>query len=363
MSVNRFLRTALPACLLSAVVALPFAGQSFADVASRPASPTSRVALEVPGRDQRTPDQTYLTFPEWFLVFSPAEYATSLQAAQAPSAFPFFGHIAQFWSAYRQVIGAISGRFPFNAEYHTMIVVIGVSTTLEYTVKGSYEILVGRLTELTSPPNATPEDRLATKQAQAYVDFVRVRPWYEFDFVSPLRALWTHTPWWGPHALRKWERRYALTSEWVVKAAYAALLKQATRSTYDAPSTATVAIVEGLTDDTASTLPDLRRLRKQAGHSLVSLPRYQAFTDNALVLSRRGVRFVDIAGNRGDILVSVVAPVPDAVPRDARVLIRQPIVTRPGMERRVLEVPVAHLARVLQDYDRRDMRIEHVFDY
>ena len=42
----------------------------------------------------RGADQTYLTFPEWFLVHSPAEYAAHVKQ-HAPSDFPFWGHIGQ----------------------------------------------------------------------------------------------------------------------------------------------------------------------------------------------------------------------------------------------------------------------------
>ena len=33
-----------------------------------------------PVEDRRPPDQTFLTYPEWFLVFSPAEYAAHTRA-------------------------------------------------------------------------------------------------------------------------------------------------------------------------------------------------------------------------------------------------------------------------------------------
>ncbi|HEV8695430.1 MAG TPA: hypothetical protein VGQ93_14800 [Lysobacter sp.] len=324
--------------------------------------PTRTAGLQVAEQDRRTPDQTFLTFPEWFLVFSPAEYAESLHDAKPSSAFPFFGHIAQFWSSYGQVIRA-TRPYPFNGEYHTMIVVIGASTTVEYGIKGAYETLIGRLTELTAAPNATPEDRLATEQAQAYVDFIRVRPWYEFDFVTPLKRLWTQTPYWGPHALRKWERRYMLTSEWLIKASYAALIEKATHSAFEIPLTTTAAVVTNLPEDAGSGLPELKRLQQQGTQALITVPRYQAFTDYAMTLSQRGVHFDDIAGNRGVILVSVVTPMAQPVPADTTVLIRQPIVTRAGFERRVLQVPVARLGELLAGYAASGDRVEHVFDY
>jgi hypothetical protein len=311
--------------------------------------------LHVPAADARAPAQTYLTYPEWFLVFSPAEYADLLRTGN-PSAFPWFAHVGQFWSAYGQVIEATRS-YPFNREYHTMIVVIGASTTVEYGLEGAYETLVGRLTELTAAPNATPEDRLAAREAQDYVDFIRVRPWYEFDFAARLKQLWTETPLDGPHRLRKWERRYLLTSEWGAKAIYGWLIGKATHASFEAPRDTTVAVVRGVPPELS--IPGVRRLGAEGDAVLLELPRYQGFTDAATTLARHGARFVEIAGNRGPILLSRVAPATAPVPPAARVLIRQSILTRPGEQRWVMEVPVAKLSEVLSN----DAPVEHVFDY
>src|SRR5580765_2196562 len=346
--------------IMLVIALLAIAGMAVATVATAPAH--ARAALEVAEADRRTPDQTFLTFPEWFLVFSPAEYADALHRGVRPSDLPFFGHVGQFWNAYAQVIRATKP-YPFNGEYHTMIVVIGTSTTVEYGLKGAYQTLIGRLSELTAPANATPEDRLATEQAQAYVDFIRVRPWYEFDFVTPLKRLWTQTPYWGAHPLRKWERRYLLTSEWLVKAGYAAVLGKATHSAFEIPKITTAAIVERLPADAGTGLPDLKRLQQDDTQALITVPRYQGFTDYSLALAQRGSRFVDVAGNRGIILLSVVVPDSEPMPMTDRVLIRQPIVTRPGFERRVLQVEVAHLSDVLRAHAATGNTIEHVFDY
>lgn len=343
-------------------IALLFALLATAAVFAAPVANDGGDDLHVPAADQRTPDQTFLTFPEWFLVFSPAEYADMLRDDKPADAFPFFGHVAQFWKAYARVIGATRA-YPFNGEYHTMIVVIGVSTTVEYGLKGAYETLFGRLAAFTSLPNATPEDRLATEQARAYVDFIRIEPWYKFDFITPLKRLWTETPLTGPHLLRKWERRYLLTSEWMVKAAYAALIRKATGSAFEAPKPTTLAVVENLSADAIAGLPDAQRLQQRGSQSLLSLPRYQPFTDNAIALAKRGADFDDIAGNRGTVLVSLVVPMSREIDPRAPALIRQPIVTRPGFERRVLQVPVPHLADALRAHVAAGDAIEHVFDF
>jgi len=315
--------------------------------------------LHVPLPDRRGEEQTYLTFPEWFLVFSPAEYADWLQK-HSPTRFPFFAHIGQFWSAYGHVVAATRGRYPFNGEYHTMICVIGASTTVEYTIKGVYDTLVGRLSQVGLPANATPEDRLAADVERDYVDFIRIEPWYKFDFVAPLRKLWSDTPWWGAHALRKWERRYALSSEWLTKAAYGWLLGKATHEAYAVPKDTTLAVVRNLPADLPT---DVQQLAHRGDEYLLALPRYQGFGDAATMLARRGTTFEEIAGNRGMILVSVLTTRDVPLPDYTRVLFTQPILTKPGHQREVLQVPVDKLDVLLDRYANTPGAIEHVFDY
>lgn len=331
---------------------------ALASLAAPPRVP-SPTGLQVPAADRRGGEQTYLTFPEWFLVFSPAEYADWLQH-HAPTRFPFFRHVGQFWSAYGHVIAATRHQH-FNAGYHVMICVIGASTTIEYSIKGAYDTLIGRLSQLGLPPNATPEDRLAASVEQDYVRFIRVEPWYKFDFATPLKRLWADTPWWGAYPLREWERRYALTTEWSVKAAYGWLLGKATHEAYAAPKPTTIVVVRNLPN--ANLPADVERLRHAGDEDLVALPRYQAFTAASSALAQRGTKFVDIAGNRGTILVSIVAPTSMPAPRDAPVLFMEPIITRPGYRRLVLQVPVTRLSAVLNRYAPIPGAIEHVFDY
>ena len=93
-------------------------------------------------------EQTLLTVPEWYLVFNPNEYADFLASGNNPSAFPFWKSIDEYWTLYDRVNAVSEGLYPENAEYQTMLWVIGVSTTAEFVAKGVYENTVGRLTAL-----------------------------------------------------------------------------------------------------------------------------------------------------------------------------------------------------------------------
>jgi hypothetical protein len=97
--------------------------------------------------------------------------------------------------------------------------------------------------------------------------------------------------------------------------------------------------------------------------ALISLPRYQAFTDVAEALSARGVNFREIAGNRGQIMVTVVTAARALPSLGGRLIYTQPILTRPGEVRYAVAYKVADIAPALRAYARASIRVEHIYDY
>jgi hypothetical protein len=330
------------------------------------------VATPIPNGPPRTPEahrrgveQSFLTYPEWFLVHSPEEYAAFVRE-RAPSDFPYLRQIVQFWRGYWAVARATRARRdPPNNGYHVMIGVIGLSTTVEYGLKAIYERLVGRPAELLRGPTLTAEDRLAAQVAQEYVDFIRVRPWYEFDFWARVKRVWAtgQTP--SVSRVRTWERRFALTNEYLGKAAYGWLIGALTRAAYAAESTVTVAVLDHLPASAQAALPELKVLATHPdGTLLVSLPRYAAFGEHALALARAGVEFREVAGNSSVILVSArVARGGPPPPSGFDLLLREPMAIDAERERIVGSVPIARLAEVLRALGAPPSQLEHVYDY
>jgi len=360
-------RSLARALALAGACALAWAGAGAADLklATEPgagvAPPAASGPLTAPPEHRRPPDQTFLTFPEWFLVHSPAEYAHYLAGGERVSAFPLFAHIGQFWQAYAAVTREVA-RFPFNGGYHLMIGVIGTSTTVEYSLKGIYEHTIGRLAEATvTGGEPVPEERFAAAYAQRYVDFIRVDPWYLFDFGAELKSLWSDAPFSGPNLTRRWERRFLLTTELLVKSGYGRLIKGATRSVYDAPRPVTAVV---LTRTPSTHPPDLVVLRTSGPEMLATIPRYEAFTGYARWLADNGVDFREIAGNDGEVLVSLLVPTGWRPAPGQRLLFEQPILTQPGRQRSVLALPIAQLGALLRDAGRRPaLQVEHVYDF
>lgn len=324
---------------------------------------TTAAAPIAPAEHVRGVEQTFLTYPEWFLVFSPAEYATHVRR-EPPDRFPFLGHIGQFWEGYAAVVKESQAMgHDVNPGYHLMVMVIGVSTSVEYALRSAYENLVGRVSHALSS-GRTPEDALAARVAQDYVDFIRVLPWYEYDFGKQLKALWREVPWTGPDLLRKWERRFALTTEYGIKALYAQLIKAGTKSIYETPLLVTAAVVQPAPRPDPK-LPDVKVLQPlEGGGALVTVPRYEAFMTYAQSLAMQGVDFKEVAGNDSIMLVSLIGQAAWR-PRTGvdKILLEQPILTQPGRKRVVATVQVKQLGAALRDWAQAKVEVEHLFDY
>jgi hypothetical protein len=304
---------------------------------------------------------TYLTLPEWLIVYSGDEYGRFIASAQ-PSRFPYFGSVVQYWRGYRDVCRITRREYPFESGYHVMLGVIGASFTIENVVKGLYENTAGRVTEWIATRD-TPEDAFAVKTAQEYGRFMHTVPWYEFPFGARLAALWKETPAWGPHVLRKWERRGFLTAEYGSKAIYGWLIGKATGTAYAPEDLLIHAWVEGVPDAGFSDARVQTVLRLGEAGQIVRLPRYEAFTQVALALHAQGVRFVNIAGN-DEILVTAIGPAarsPDLSP--ARIASRAALPTDPSRVRLALRVPVRSLHEVLTRLQAEGITIEHLYDY
>jgi hypothetical protein len=320
----------------------------------------------VPPEARRDTEQTLLTFPEWYLVHSPAEYARIVEQKPA-HAFPFMAQTAQLWSSYLAVTKEqVRARYPLNPGYHVMILVIATSTTVEYTLRAVYENTVGRVSWLLDGARLTDEDRYAAKASQDYVDFIRQEPWYLFDFWSRLKHLWTDVPLFGPGLVRKWERRYELTTEYAVKALYGKLIEHATRATYTPALMTTDVVVDRLPEGWVPPARVSVRQRLPDGRVLLSLPRYFDFRIAATALALQNIRIDNIAGNgiSAPILVTVWARNDTKLPPGyGRVLFEQPL-TLPTETRRIaIMMPVGRLSTFLAQAPAMGLTVEHVYDY
>jgi hypothetical protein len=311
----------------------------------------------------RPEEDTYLTYPEWSIVWSYQEKA-DFQERHLPSGFPYFTSIKQYWSGYCCAYGITRGRYPFNFGDHLMLAVIGSSFSLEYAIKGAYEKTVGRLSEWLSSDEAVDEDRYAYRVAREYADFVHIRPFYEFSFWRRFKGLWRETSAWGPHPARKWERKAFLALDYGFEAFYCWIIERATHAVYGIEGADTYAWIENAPNELFSENSRIRRVKTAGPQSfVVIIPRYQEFTTIASRLAARNVHFVEIAGN-DEILVTAIAQRAWTYSlSEGEFLFSADIPTAPDFKRIAVRSPVRSLHTVLNDLANRGIKIEHVYDY
>lgn len=312
---------------------------------------------------RREEDKTYLTLPEWYIVYSTDEYAAFI-ADHSASDFPHFKAVGQYWQSYVDVCKVIRGRYPFNGGQHFTDAFIGISFTAENMLKGVYEGTIGRVTKWISSDTPTEEEIYAARVAKEYGEFMHVTPWYFFPFKETLQGLWTETSLWGPDPIRKWERKLALTVEYGGKILYGGFTNFGAQATYGGADTSKIyAVTEGVTDDMLS--DDLEIIENiDDKRQLIYITRFEYFSLTVPGLMERGLRFVEIAGN-DEILFTLLGPQgADYSFEHGEYLFDLPILTQPGLTRAAIKVRVADIHLFLQELKgRADIKFEHMYDY
>jgi hypothetical protein len=330
----------------------------------------ARIVLDTMKTYARDEGREYLTHPEWDLVYGSEAYARWLEAGKRPSQFPYIGSVGTFWESYRKTYDAAKRRDDVAVGTHVMLDVIGVSTAIEYGVKGIYEGTLGRLFELNMPSGGTAEDRYAAKVARDYATLIATRGWYEFGFAHALHDLWTTVPMTGPGFLRKWERRFALSAEYGVKAVYATLIGAGTAAGY-APDDLTRQVVAVGWNDSLFAATDTNSARFRfvssldRGYQVLSVGRYDPFRDALLGLSDHAdqVRLAEVSGNE-IVTVSGTAPATWRTPPRSSVVVAYPMPDDPSRTRMLLRVNARDLLDVLHGMRAGgQFTVEHIYDY
>ena len=86
---------------------------------------------------RRKLDNTYFTFPEWYIVYSFEDFGRFLDRS-SESHFNYLGHILGFWRSFCTINRALPPAAESHTEVKTMIYIIGVSYSIEYAIKCIY---------------------------------------------------------------------------------------------------------------------------------------------------------------------------------------------------------------------------------
>ncbi len=314
-----------------------------------------------PDEFSRSEESTYLTFPEWYIVYSSDEYADFI-STNKPSEFPYFAGISQYWQTYRCINTYTSKNYPFNSGNQLMLGVIGMSYSIEFGARGLYEGTVGRVFELTSPHYKTEEDLYGEKVATEYGEFLHMIPWFEFPFFEKLTGLWQEVPIFGKNPLRKLERRLVLSTEYLIKGSYGFVLKRATHSVLGVADLTIKLQVNTVSEEFLQAHEEVTVVTEDDSGVILNLPRYEVFTQLIPPLLSSGSKISSIAGN-DEIFATILVDTSWVNETTSTTMFEMEYLTQPARRRVGLRIPVAQLHEVLPALEKDGAQLEHLYDY
>lgn len=338
--------------LLILVIGL-LAPVGYNEIACRADVDDNAFASQIDAEEHRAESATYLTYPEWHIVFAYDDYAKVLEDGN-PHDFGYFRSITGFWTALCNLTQT-ADKHGGAPDTKNMVYVIGVSFTAELLAKAAYEETIGRLFSwFESTPSAS--DQASAKMARNYAEFLHQIPWYKYDFpqdIADLKAI-------GPQTLRDRERQFALGLEFGVKTQYAKAIASAVSATGQAKLTIR-SIIQGLSVEQLRAIEGVTVIRATPNGTEIETPRYAAFTDILRQIAAQRGRILEIAGN-DDIMLTITGETRPDILLDIPVLAS---LDRQGYDdmRWLVDVQVKDLSNLIRILEGSDATLEHIFDY
>ncbi len=305
---------------------------------------------------QRREANTYLTYPEWHIVYAYDGLAETLKTGDE-AAFDYLSSITGFWRSTCALMKVADGHGGADVGTRSMIHTIGVSFTVEMMVKALYEETVGRTTAWWRGSTKTPQDLAIAHMASDYGAFLRQTPWYEYPFPREARKLWAQPV---GFSLRGWERRLGIGMEFMAKTAYAKVIAAAAAA--DPAKLEIRSVIRGLDREALPSIPDVKVIGMRGDGLEIETPRYDRFTRILVSIAQQGGSIAEIAGNDQIMVTLTVPPGFDGRLATGTVIHR---LRRTGFagERVIVDVPVKELAGFLKAHPLGDPGLEHIFDY
>jgi hypothetical protein len=322
-----------------------------------PATPGNVLDIREPGY-RRAEGDSYLTYPEWYIVHAYADLA-GVTRQSSESGYDYLDAVTTFWSSLCGATETARRTGPVTLDQRVTNYIIGVSFSLEMAVQGLYERSIGALTAWLRGEQKTPEDAFNQRFLDEYAAFLEQVPWYQYPFKQELTRFWRETPWAPGSRVRSAERRVALSLEYGLKDVYAVGI-----GALAGYSPADLTIMSVIKPSAAAAVKDVTTIRAlDGGLVLVGTPRYRAYTNILREWANNGTAVVEIAGNRR-ILTTVLAPARAALeaPGGTRIFVIA-IQAKPGWERLGFDTDVAMITRQIIAVERQGAVFEHAYDY
>lgn len=311
----------------------------------------------------RSEEQTFLTIPEWYLVFNPVEYADYLEQNKHPSNFPFMASINEYWTLYDRAIALSKDNYPENSEYMAVLRVIGISTTVEYMWKAFYENTIGRLSRWAAGGQNTEEDKLIAQAQRAYSELIFDKAWYEFDFAHWVSRIWKDTSFFGEGFIRKLERKLFFTLEFGFKTVYAKLIKLGAQTAYEQGDGLIYMTAKNLNTDSIYLTESAKIIAHDKDTYILSVPRWGEFSKSIPALAEYGFDFENISGNQ--LITATLLQDTNKTFKSsyARQLFSSKLVSDASKKRIAVVTNVKDLKEFLLEMAQRGQTVEHIYDY
>jgi hypothetical protein len=307
---------------------------------------------------RRAEGDSYLTYPEWYIVHAYADLA-GVTRQSSESRYDYARAIATFWSSMCRATATARRIGRVTRDQRITDYIIGLSFSVEMGAQGLYERSVGALTAWIRGDKKTPEDEFNQRFLDDYAAFLQQTPWYQYPFKAELVRFWRETPWSSVSPVRSVERRFALSLEYGLKGLYAVAI--GALASYSPADLTIMTVIRPSNDDPVGDVTIVRELG--AGTLLVRTPRYQAFTNILRQWAQNGTAVVEIAGNR-HILTTVIAPRGFTVAASgSKPIFAIPIQSKPGWERFGFDTEVPMLTGQIVAVERQGATFEHAYDY
>ena len=327
------------------------------------AEPRDRSVTDEIENYYRGEDQSYLTVPEWYIVFNADEFGFFLKEGNT-SQFPWFQAIYQYWETYYAVCRQTGDHYPFNWRYQQILLIIGPSFTIENSVRALYAKSISLVAEMTNLSGPTEEEIFYQKTQEEYGAWLHTVPWFKFPFQERRQQFWRETSMVDRGLIRKWERKFAISTEYLIKSVYGYFINQGAEASFGEIPLETFLWVDGFDEALLDQQADLKLYKTlENGEAIVSVPRYEQFTVVVPQLAEAGLQFLEIAGN-DEIVMAVL--VPEAWEYDlsaGEIFLEQTYLSKPELKRLVVTVPVEQLHTVLLEVDDQKLTLEHLYDY
>lgn len=307
---------------------------------------------------QRAEANSYLTYPEWHIVYAYEGLAKVLENGDEYE-FDYTSSISGFWRSACALNKTSQQHGAADFVTRGIIHIIGISFTIEMGLKALYEETLGRAFTLIRGPVKSPQDTYAAVMARDFSNFLQQTPWYDYDFDSATTDLWNKPL---RTTLRGWERRLALGGEWKAKAAYASVIADASNAAGPAILRIRL-VVTGIEPSALSQIEGVNVIERKGDNLIIEADRYRKLTIAMAEIAKQGGQIIEIAGN-DDILVSVIKPSNvSGSPVSVGTVIAE--VGRDGYsdQRLLISTKVRDLSNLFAELGEKGLNLEHVYDY